>query len=64
MTKKRQALWLFVIFGLLVLDWLALDDITTNQEGNYYLEWSLLILSFVFFFSSLIYFVYKKNKAK
>ena len=34
---------------LLLLDWLALDDMTTGNEPNYNGEYAILIFSFVIF---------------
>jgi len=43
--------WLvkLLVVGLLVLDFLALDDITTGNEPNYVGEWSILVVSVVVF---------------
>ena len=48
MIVKKILLRLLVV-GLLVLDWLALDDITTGNEPNYIGEWSVLAGSVVVF---------------
>lgn len=45
---KRYILILTAVI-LLILDWLALDDITTGSEPNYYGECAILFLSFLFF---------------
>ncbi|OGM84497.1 hypothetical protein A2376_03300 [Candidatus Woesebacteria bacterium RIFOXYB1_FULL_47_31] len=45
---KKYLLATFVI-GLLILDWLALDDITTGSEPNYDGEWAILIVSAAIF---------------
>ena len=45
---KKYQLAVFVV-GLLILDWLALDDITTGNEPNYDGEWAILIVSAVVF---------------
>lgn len=43
----------FLIIGLvlilLVLDWAALDDITTGNEPDYFLEYATLVVSLLFF---------------
>jgi len=43
---KKICLWLLIIV-LLILDWLALDDITTGNEPNYSGEYAILIGSLV-----------------
>lgn len=34
-----------IIIVLLVLDWLALDDITTGNQPNFYFEYTMLVVS-------------------
>ncbi len=43
--------WLtrLVVVGLLILDWLALDDITTGDEPNFVGEWLVIWLSLIVF---------------
>ncbi len=38
-----------IIVLVLVLDFLALDDITTGNEPNYQGEWDFLLFSLIFF---------------
>lgn len=45
---KKYLLTIFVI-GILILDWLALDDITTGNEPNYVGEWATLFVSSAIF---------------
>jgi len=45
---KKSLLRAFVI-GLLILDWLALDDITTGSEPDYFGEWTIIAASVVIF---------------
>ncbi len=45
----KKILLRLLVVGLLVLDWLALDDITTGNEPNYIGEWSVLAGSVVVF---------------
>ena len=54
--------WLIrlLVAGLLILDWLALDDITTGNEPNYVGEWSVIAVSVVVF-GTLIWLRKKKN---
>lgn len=46
-----------MIFLLLVLDWAALDDITTGNEPDYFGEYAVLLASLILF--GAIY--YKRN---
>jgi len=48
MIIKRILLISIVVF-LLALDWLALDDITTGNEPNYYGEYTILASSVIVF---------------
>lgn len=41
----KKLLLLAAIFLLLILDYLALDDITTNPQPSYFWEYSMLIVS-------------------
>jgi len=45
---KRIWLWLVMII-LLLLDWVALDDITTGNEPNSTGEYAILIFSLIVF---------------
>lgn len=45
----------FVVFVVLFLDWLALDDITTGNEPNCLGEYAILIGSAIFFIVLLIF---------
>lgn len=38
-----------LVLGLLVLDFAALDDITTNIQPNYVLEYGMLVVSLLIF---------------
>lgn len=44
-----------VVLVVLLLDWLALDDITTGTEPNYWGEYTILIGSAIFFIALLIF---------
>lgn len=46
---RKKGLIKAIVIGLLVLDWLALDDITTGNEPNYYGEYGILLFSLVVF---------------
>jgi len=48
-VKKNKWLKRLLIFGLLLLDWAALDDITTGNEPNYIGEYWILGVSGVVF---------------
>lgn len=50
-----------VIGVLLLLDWAALDDITTGNEPNYSGEYFILIISVVIY-AILIYFWFQRAK--
>ncbi len=59
---QKLLLWVIAII-FLILDWAALDDITTGNESNYYMEYATLLSSLVFF-SLLCYKIfYKKQKS-
>ena len=61
-TKNK--LLLAVSLAILILDLLALDDITTGNEPSYWEEWDILLFS-LFFFGLLIYTkLYKIKKSK
>lgn len=45
----KKLLVIFTILALLVLDYAALDDITTGNEPNFYLEYIMLGFSALFF---------------
>lgn len=60
-SMKKIIMWIAVI-ALLVLDWLALDDITTGSEPDFYLEYAILIASFLFFAFVCYKNFYKKQK--
>ena len=38
-----------VSLALLVLSWLALDDITTGSEPSHALEWAMVVVTVVWF---------------
>ena len=46
--SKKLLLWL-IIGDILLLDYTALDDITTGNEPNFMEEYAILILSALFF---------------
>jgi hypothetical protein len=48
MTAKRALLWLGVI-ALVLLNWAALDDITTGNEPDFTLEWAIVTASVLLF---------------
>ncbi|MDO8270061.1 MAG: hypothetical protein Q7T54_05340 [Candidatus Levybacteria bacterium] len=53
----------FLISGViivLILDWLALDDITTGEEPSFFGEYAILIASVMII--PLIYYFWKKSK--
>lgn len=39
--------WVLIVVMLLMLDWAALDDITTGTEPDFYGEYAILIISVV-----------------
>jgi hypothetical protein len=49
--KVKSEKWLkrLLVIGLLLLDWAALDDITTGNEPNYWGEYLTLVVSGVIF---------------
>ena len=49
--KRKSEKWLkrLLVVGLLLLDWAALDDITTGNEPNYMGEYLVLVMSGVIF---------------
>jgi len=48
-TKSEKWLKRLLVVGLLLLDWVALDDITTGNEPNYMGEYLTLVVSGVIF---------------
>lgn len=58
-AKKRLCVLGWVL--LFALNWLALDDITTGNETNYWGEWAIVIVSGVFV---LMYVVYRALTGK
>ena len=42
--RDRGSIWFFLVV-LALLDWAALDDITTGREPNFVLEWAMLLIS-------------------
>lgn len=56
--KKIKKNWPLIVTAgaLFLLDFAALDDITTGNEPNFYLEYAILIISvFVFIGLAVIY---------
>jgi len=49
--KEKSEKWLrrLLVMGLLLLDWAALDDITTGNEPDYWGEYLVLAVSGVVF---------------
>ena len=45
---KKVLVW-GIVLSLLILDWAALDDITTCNEPNYFLEYAILFISLLIF---------------
>lgn len=45
--KKILLAGIFIIF--LLLDWAALDDITTGNESDFFLEYAILVVSLLVF---------------
>ena len=45
---KKVLVW-GIVLSLLILDWAALDDITTGNEPNYFLEYAILFISLLIF---------------
>lgn len=41
----KKTVLIAIILGILILDWLALDDITTGNEPDYFGEYATLLLS-------------------
>ena len=56
----NKALVWEIVLSLLVLDWVALDDITTGNEPNFFLEYAFLLIGVLVF--SLIGFIVLKKK--
>ncbi len=56
---KKVLVWGNVL-SLLALDWAALDDITTGNEPNFFLEYTILLISVLVFGS--IGFVFLKKR--
>lgn len=52
---KNRFLALSAFFVLLILDLLALDDITTNNQPYYYAEFAMLGISVVIFIGLFIW---------
>jgi hypothetical protein len=45
---KKVVIW-GVVIVLLIFDWLALDDITTGNQLNFYAEYAMLAISLLIF---------------
>ncbi|RJR27865.1 hypothetical protein C4561_01085 [candidate division WWE3 bacterium] len=61
MMILKKILSFVLIVLLLLLDYAALDDITTGNEINYYLEYLILLASFSIF-AIMIYKFFKDKK--
>lgn len=58
-----QKLLIILISVLLLLDFLALDDITTGKESSYSLEFTVLAISvFIFVFIGFYFLKHRKNE--
>jgi len=63
--RIKKILLISVVIILLVLDWFALDDITTGNEPNYYGEYAILFVSVIVFGVIVIWILkLKKNSNK
>ena len=47
--RIKTAVVIFVSAAFVILDLLALDDITTGHEPNFYAEWATLVISVAWF---------------
>ena len=46
MAKLRRSRWMYLFWiGMFVLNWLALDDITTGNEPELWGEWFVVIVT-------------------
>ncbi len=61
--KIKRILLISIVLILLVLDWFALDDITTGNEPNYYGEYAVLAVS-VIVFGLIFLWALRKDKTK
>ncbi|OGZ33655.1 MAG: hypothetical protein A2Y98_01845 [Candidatus Portnoybacteria bacterium RBG_19FT_COMBO_36_7] len=59
---RRKIFWVLLIFVTIVFDWLALDDIITGSEPNYFDEYAILAASAVFF--GVLAYAYLRKKKK
>lgn len=57
---RKKLIQLFIVI-MLLLDFAALDDITTGHEPDYLGEYAILIISAVIFFYIGYKYLYKKN---
>ena len=57
---KRVFLIGFLVV-LAVLDWLALDDITTGNQPSYMVEYLFLFVSFLVFLSVVVFYLKRVN---
>lgn len=62
MKRINKYLILGIVLVLLVIDWAALDDITTGSEPNYNGEWDILLFSLIIF--GLLLYSHKKGLQK
>jgi hypothetical protein len=49
MNKRKKYTILGITFALIILDFLALDDITTGSEPSYWKEWDILLFSLIIY---------------
>lgn len=47
MKKASNLITWVIILALLVLNWTALDDITTGHEPSYWEEWDTVVFSLI-----------------
>lgn len=56
----KRIILALIILVFLILDWLALDDITIGNELSYLGEYSMLVVSLVIFLGMAIYVIRTK----
>lgn len=60
MVKKILIILIIIVF---LLDWAALDDITTGNEPDYFLEYLIVFVSIPLLLT-ICYFLFRKKKNK
>ena len=62
MKKPKKGIILILIISLLLLDYAALDDITTGNEPDYIGEYLTLVVSGVIFAGFLFWYLKQRKK--